>query len=89
MNTFWSNIKFDSYFNFLQLNYFSDIAFLKNIFVTRKILNDKLFIFSFLNPSNEIDFFSVILKSDMDQGCVLLNINPIPIGEIPTKAFPV
>ena len=24
----------------------------------------------------------------MDPGCILFNINPIPIEEIPTKAFP-
>ena len=29
------------------------------------------------------------LKSDMDSGCILLNINLIPIGEILTKTFPV
>ena len=40
-------------------------------------------------PANHIKFFSVILKSDMDPGCVLLNINPISIREIPTRAFPV
>ena len=45
--------------------------------------------FFFLNPANHIEFFSVILKSDMDPGCILLNINPIPIGEISTKAFSV
>ena len=61
------------------------MAFLKNIFDTRKILDDK----RFLNPVNHIELFSVILKSDMDQGCILLNINPIPVGQIPTKAFPV
>ena len=25
----------------------------------------------------------------MDTGCILLNINPIAIGEIPDEAFPV
>ena len=43
--------------------------------------------FFFLNPANHIEFFSVILKSDIDPGCILLNIKSIPIGEIPTKAF--
>ena len=44
--------------------------------------------FFFLNPATHIDFFSVILKSNMDQGCILLNIDHIPIREIPVKAFP-
>ena len=53
--------------------------FLKNIFDTKKILDVKSFIFYFLNPVNHIEFFSAISKSDMELGCVLLNINPIPI----------
>ena len=69
--------------------FFFDMAILKTIFDTRKILNDKPFLSFFLNPANHIEFFSVILKSDMDPGCILLNINPIPIGEISTKAFSV
>ena len=80
-------MKISSYFSFWKLDYFSDMAFFKNIFDTRKILNDKHFRFSFLYPANRIEFFSVVLKSDL--GCVLLNINPFPIGEIPTKVFPV
>ena len=43
--------------------------------------------FFFLNPANHTKFFSVILKSDMDPACILLNIKPIPIREIPTRAF--
>ena len=65
------------------------MAFLKIIIDTKKILDDKPFVFFFLNPANHMEFFSVILKSDLDQGCILLNINPIPIGENPTKAYPV
>ena len=65
------------------------MAFLKNIYDTRKILDDKPFMFFFLNSANHIEFFAVILKSDMDPGCILLNINPIPIREIPTRAVPV
>ena len=65
------------------------MVFLKNFFDTRKILNDKPFMFFFQNPANQIELFSVILKSDMDQGCLLLDINTIPIREIATKAFPV
>ena len=64
------------------------MAFLKNIFDARKILDDKPFIFFLLNPANHIEFFSVISKSDMEPGCILLNINLIPVREIPTKAFP-
>ena len=30
MNTFWSNIKINNCFSFSKLNYFSDIALLKN-----------------------------------------------------------
>ena len=29
------------------------------------------------------------LETDMDSGCILLNVNFIPNGEIPTKGFPV
>ena len=65
------------------------MAVLKNILDTRKILDDKPFMLFFLNPANHIDFFSVILMSDMDSGSFFLNINPIPIREILTKAFPV
>ena len=65
------------------------MAFLKNIFHTRKILDHKHFMFFFLNPANHIEFFSVILKSEMDPECILLNIKPIPIREIPIRAFPV
>ena len=89
MNTCWSNIEISSYFIFWKLNYFSDMTFLKNIFDTRNILDDKPFMFYFLNPANHIEFFSAILKLHMDPGYILLNINLIPIGEIPTKAFPV
>ena len=53
---------------------FFDITFLRNIFDTKKILDDKPFMFSFLNPANHIEFFSVILKSDMEPGCILLNM---------------
>ena len=63
------------------------MAFLRNIFDTRKILDDKPFMFFFLNPTNHMESFSVISNSDMEPGCILLNINPIPIKEIPTKAF--
>ena len=59
------------------------MAFLKIIFNSRKKLDDKTFMFFFLNPANHIEFFSMILKSDMDPGCILLKINPIPVGEIP------
>ena len=65
------------------------MALLKNIFDTRKILYDKPFMFFLLNSTNHIEFFSVVLKSDMVPGCILLNINPILIWEITTKAFPV
>ena len=78
MTTCWSKTKVNSY-----------LTFLKNIFDTRKIFDDKPFMFFFLNPACRIDFFSVFLKSDMDPGCILLNINPIPIREIPTRVFPV
>ena len=43
--------------------------------------------FFFLNPANHFEFFSVILKWDMDPLCILLNIKLIPIGEISTKAL--
>ena len=36
-----------------------------------------------------MEFFFVILKSNIDQGCILLNIKPIAIGEIQTKVSPV
>ena len=65
------------------------MAFFKNIFDTRKILDDKPFIFVFVNPANNIDFFSIISKSDMEPGCILLNIKLIPIRETPIKTFPV
>ena len=38
------------------------------------------FMFFILSPANHIEFFSVVSKSDMEPGCILLNINPIPIG---------
>ena len=63
------------------------MAFLKNIFDSRKILDDKPFMFFFLNPANHIKFFSVILNLDMDPGCILRKINPIPVREIATRAF--
>ena len=53
------------------------MAFSKNIFNTRKILDEKPFMLFFLNPANHIEYFSVILKSDMNPGCILLKINPI------------
>ena len=65
------------------------MVFLRNIFDTRKILDDKPFMFFFLNPANHTEFFSEISKSVMEPGCILLNINTIPIREIPTKAFTV
>ena len=65
------------------------MAFLRNIFDTRKISDEKPFMFFFLNPANHIESFSVISKSDMEPGCILLKMNPISIREIPTKAFPV
>ena len=34
-------------------------------------------------------FFSLILEPDMDSGYILLNINSISTGEIPTKGFEV
>ena len=71
------------------MDYSFDMAFLRNIFDTKKILNDKPFLFFILNTANHIEVFSMISKSDMEPGCILLNINPIPIREIPTKAFPV
>ena len=52
-------------------------------------MDDKPFTLFFLNPANHIEYFSVILKSDMGLRCVLLDINPIPIREIPTRAFPI
>ena len=89
MNAYWSNIKISSYFSFRKLDYFFDMTILKNIFYTRKIFNNKSFMFFFLDPAIHIEFFSVISKSDMEPGCILLNINPILIREISTKAFPV
>ena len=89
MNNCWSNIKISSYFCFWKLDYYSDMAFLKNIFHSRKTLDGKPFMFFFLNPVNHIEFFSVILKSDMIPGCILLNFNITPIWEILTKPFPV
>ena len=62
---------------------------LLNIFDTRKMLGDKPFMFFVSKLANHVELFSVISKSDMEPGCILLNIKPIPIGEIPTKAFPV
>ena len=88
MNTYWGNFKISSYFSFWKLNYFFDMAFLRNIFDTRKILDDKPFMFFFLNPANHIEIVSVISKS-MEPGWILLNINPILIREIPTTVFPV
>ena len=57
------------------------MGFLRDVFDTRKILDDK--------PANHIEFFSVISKPDMEPGYILLYINPIPIWKIPTRAFPV
>ena len=65
------------------------MAFLKIIFDTKKILDDNPFVFFFLNAANHMEFFSVVLKSGLDQGCILLNINPIPVREILTKTYPV
>ena len=59
MNTCWSNIKISSYSSFWRLD-FSEIVILKNIFDTRKIFDDKPFIFFFLNAANQIKFLSVI-----------------------------
>ena len=87
--TWWGNTKISSYFSLWKLDYFSDMAFFKNTFDTRKILDGKPLMFFFLNPANHIEFFSVIWKPGIDPGCILQNINPIPTGEIPTKAFPV
>ena len=88
MNTYWSNIKIGSCFSFWKLDYFTDMRLFKNIVDTRKLLVDKSFMF-FLNPANHIKIYSVILKSDMEPGCILLKIKPISIREIPTRAFPV
>ena len=38
------------------------MAFLKNIFYTRKILDDKPFMFFFLNEANHIKCFSMLHK---------------------------
>ena len=65
------------------------MTFLKNIVDTRKTFDDKHFMFFFVNPSNHINFFSVVLSSDMEPECILLNINPIPTRQITTRAFPV
>ena len=81
----WHDIKISSYFNLWKLDCFSDIAFLNNIFDTRKILDYKPCMLIFINPAKHIEFLPVILKSDMDPECILLNINTIPID----KAFPV
>ena len=89
VNTCRSNIKISSYFNFWKLGYFSDMVLLKNIFDTRKIFDDKLTMFFPLNPASHSKFFSEVVKSVMDPGRILLNINPVPIKEISTKAFPV
>ena len=88
MNTYWSNIKIGSCFSFWKLDYFTDMRLFKNIVDTRKLLVDKSFMF-FLNPANHIKIYSVILKSDMEPGYILLKIKPISIREIPTRAFPV
>ena len=89
MNTYWSNIKISSCSSLWKLDYFFDMAFLRSIFNTRKILGDKPFVFFFLNLANHIELFSVISKLDMEPRYILLNINPIPIREVSTKAFPV
>ena len=65
------------------------MAFLKNIVDTRKTFDDKHIMFVFVNSSNHIKFFSVVLKSVMEPEWILLNINPIPIRQITTRAFPV
>ena len=83
------NTEISSYFSLWKLDYFSDIAFLKNIFDTRKILDGKPLMFFFLNPANDTEFFPTIWKSGMDPGCILQNINPILTEEILTKTFPV
>ena len=46
MNTYWSNIKISSYSSLWKLDCFFDMAFLKNIFDTWKILGDKPFMCS-------------------------------------------
>ena len=51
------NTEISSYFSLWKLDYFSDIAFLKNIFDTRKILDGKPLMFFFLNPANDTEFF--------------------------------
>ena len=53
------NIKISNYLSFCKLDSFSDVAFLKHLFDTRKILDDKHFMF-FLNPASHIEFFSDI-----------------------------
>ena len=73
LNAYSSNIKISSYFSFWKLDNFFDIAFLKNIIDNRKILDGKIFMFLFL-PANCIEFFSMISKSDIESGCILLNI---------------
>ena len=87
MNTCLGNTKITSYFSFWKLDYFSDMVFLKNVYDTRKIL-DKRFMFFFLCPANHIGFFYVIWKPDVDPGCILLNINPIPIGGNSNQSLP-
>ena len=88
MNAYWSNNKISSYFSSWKLDCFFDMAILKTIFDTRKILNDKPFLSFFLNPANHIEFFSVILKSDMEPGCIFLNINPISIKKNTNQSLP-
>ena len=53
------------------------------------MVDEKPFVFFFLNLVNGMEFFSMISKSDMDPSCILLNINPIPVKEIPVKVFPI
>ena len=65
------------------------MAFLKKFFDTREILDERLIMFFFLNPANHIEFFSVISRSDMEPACILLNISPITIWEVPTRPFQV
>ena len=85
MNTCWINIEISRYFSFWKLDYFFDLFFLRNIFDTTKNLGWQTLYVLLLNPANHIEFFSVIPKPDMEPWRILLNINPIPIIEIPTK----
>ena len=89
MSTYRSNFKISSYFSLWKLDYFFNMAFLRKVFDTRNMLDDKTFMVFLLNPANHSEFFSVISKPDMEPGCILLKIKPIPIREIPTKALPV